>query len=84
MRHGIGSRIYRRAFSEIGISVIGAVFHNAGQLLAAYVVIIRHEGVMLLLPLLLVTSVITGCLNGLAARFFIERFTKLTGETQRA
>ncbi len=72
-------RVAGRFFSEVGISVTGAVFHNLGQLTAAYLVLIRHEGLFLLLPLLLLASTATGFINGLAARFFVEHFRKISG-----
>ena len=75
---GLAHRLGGRVFSEIGVSVLGAVFHSLGQLLAAYFVIIRNEGVFLLLPLMLAAATVTGFLNGLAARFFIRRFKKVT------
>ncbi len=61
-------------FSEVGISVIGAVSHNLGQLIAAGVILIRNEGILLLAPVLLLASIGTGFINGLATRFLVERF----------
>jgi heptaprenyl diphosphate synthase len=78
---GLAHRYAGRAFSEIGISIIGAVFHNTGQLVAAYVIIVRHEAILTLFPLLLLTASVTGLLNGLATRFFVERFTSVTQAT---
>ncbi len=70
---GIAFRFGSRVFSEIGVSVIGAVSHNFGQILVAYYLIVRTEGILTLLPLLIVMSVITGSINGLGARFLIEQ-----------
>lgn len=75
---GLVHRIGARAFSEVGVSVVGAVFHSAGQLGAAYVILIRNEGVLLLLPLMLFASTVTGFINGLAARFFVRHFRRVT------
>jgi uncharacterized membrane protein len=77
MAMGLAFRFGSRVFSEIGISIIGAVAHNLGQLCVAYLVLIRNEGIFLLLPIMIVTSVGTGFLNGLAARFFIVHFKKV-------
>lgn len=71
---GLAHRLGARVFSEVGVSVAGAVFHNAGQLGAAYVVLIRNEGVLLLLPLMIAAATATGFINGLAARFFVRHF----------
>jgi heptaprenyl diphosphate synthase len=79
---GLAYRLGKRIFSEIGVSVIGAVFHNVGQLWAAYVILIRNEGILLLLPLMLVTAAVTGFINGVAARFFINHFQKVAGIRQ--
>ncbi len=50
-------------FSLPAISVIGALFHNLGQLLVA-AVIVRTLGILLYLPLLLVSAGITGLAVG--------------------
>ena len=78
---GLAHRFGARAFSEIGISVIGAMAHNVAQLVAAYLILIRNEAVLLLLPLMIITAVGTGLVNGLAARFFIGHFRRVTGPT---
>ncbi len=77
---GLALRIGRRIFSEIGISVVGAVMHNLGQLSVAYLILIRNEAIFLLVPLMLLMSVGTGIINGLAARFLIERFRRVAEE----
>jgi heptaprenyl diphosphate synthase len=69
-----------RLFSEVGISVVGAVAHNVAQLCVAYLLLIRNEGIFLLLPVMLLTALATGILNGLAARFFIATFRRTLGE----
>lgn len=71
---GVAYKLGGRVFSEIGVSVIGAVFHNLGQLLVAYLVLIRNEGVFLLAPVMILASIATGVFNGLAARYFIRHF----------
>ncbi len=50
--------------SPVGISIIGAVTHNLAQLTVAYLLFIKHGGIIFLLPLLLCSSVITGMING--------------------
>ncbi len=77
---GVVHRYGSRVFSVIGVSVVGAIFHNIGQLVAAYLVLIRHEGVFLLLPVMLLTAIATGVINGLAARYFIRRFEAIVSE----
>jgi len=75
---GLFYRCCAPALSEVGISVIGAVLHNVTQLGVAYWLLIRNEGVFLLLPVMLAAGVGAGALNGLAARFFIRHFKKIT------
>jgi len=75
---GLVHRVGARVFSEVGVSVAGAVLHNAGQLAAAYVILVRNEGVLLLLPLMMVAATATGFINGLAARFFVRHFRRVT------
>jgi len=71
-------------FSEIGISVTGAVAHNMAQLTVAYFLLVRNEGILMLLPVLLLTAAATGFINGLAARFFVKHFRSLEGEKARS
>jgi heptaprenyl diphosphate synthase len=74
---GMVHRYASRLFSEVGISVIGAVTHNVVQLFVAYVILIRSEGLLLLLPLMILASLGTGVINGIAARFVIAHFRKI-------
>ncbi len=69
-----------KVFSEIGVSVTGAVAHNIAQLAVAYFLLIRNEGILVLLPILLVAAAVTGFINGLAARFFVKHFRLLERE----
>jgi heptaprenyl diphosphate synthase len=75
LAYGFGTRI----FSEIGVSVTGAVAHNVAQLAVAYFLVVRNEGILMLLPVLLLTAAATGFINGLAARFFVNHFKSLEG-----
>ena len=75
---GVAYRFGARFFSEIGVSLIGAVAHNSAQLLVAYFLLVRNRGVFLLFPVMLLASVVTGFLNGLAARFFIRHFKNIS------
>jgi len=74
---GLVYRLCGCIFSEIGVSIAGAVAHNLAQLMVAYLLLVRNEGIFLLLPLMLLTAVGTGFLNGLAARFLVSHFRGL-------
>ncbi len=63
-------RFARLRVSIIGISVVGAVFHNLGQLLMA-ALIIQNIKIVFYLPLLVVSAVGTGIFVGLASKYMI-------------
>jgi len=52
-------------FSVIGLSIIGAFFHNITQLFLAYFLFIqRIEAILLITPLILLLGTLTGTVNG--------------------
>ncbi|MBN1140972.1 MAG: Gx transporter family protein [Deltaproteobacteria bacterium] len=61
-----------RFISPIGVSVLGAVGHIAGQLLVASWLLVRHAGLWHLAPPFMLVAVGTGVANGLAATLLIE------------
>ena len=61
----------RNWFSVIGVSALGGVFHNLGQLLSAALVI-RSEKILYYFPVLLVAGVITGVLIGLLSEKIVK------------
>ena len=64
---GIG----REAVSIVGVSVVGAVFHNVGQLLVA-ALILNTPGIMFYVFVLMISAVVTGALTGLAGKRVIQ------------
>lgn len=74
-------RFGRPRVSIIGISVMGAVFHNLGQLLMA-ALIIQNIKIVFYLPLLIVSAVGTGIFVGLASKYMIVGMEK-TGIPKR-
>ena len=59
-------------FSSVGVSILGGIFHNAGQLtVAAYVT--RTAGVFAYFPMLLAAGVVTGAVIGMLGGWIIER-----------
>ena len=52
-------------------SILGALAHNAGQLLTAFC-ITQVAGVLSYLPFLIVSAVITGCFTGLCSGFLLK------------
>ena len=64
-----------KLFSMVGVSVIGGVFHNVGQIAIA-ILTVSNVYIITYLPLLLVTGVLTGALIGLLAAMIIKRVNK--------
>lgn len=61
-------RYSRGIFSIVAISVVGAVFHNIGQILIASLVV-RNVNLFFYLPVLLIAGVITGIFIGVAVQY---------------
>lgn len=69
-------RLGRGSFSLMGISVMGGVAHNLGQLAAASIVLGTTK-IFYYLPFLLVSGVITGIFVGLASRHLIASLERI-------
>jgi heptaprenyl diphosphate synthase len=65
-------RLAPRLFSPVGLSVLGAVVHQCVQLMVA-ATYLGHAGLYTLLPMFLVSGVLTGTLTGFAAYFALQR-----------
>jgi len=59
-------------FSIVGVSAVGGVMHNAGQLICAGLVL-QTINVMYYLPILIVCGVIAGVIIGIVARLILKR-----------
>ena len=59
-------------FSFLGISVICALFHNLGQLMAAFILV--GKSVTSYLPFLIAASVLFGAVNGLILNLIPDKF----------
>jgi heptaprenyl diphosphate synthase len=68
-------RYQPRYFSLIGVSVAGAVAHNLGQFVVAYL-IIGHRGLFLYLPYLTLFALPTGFFNGLIVTYLRQGLIK--------
>ncbi|WP_420264575.1 Gx transporter family protein [Candidatus Magnetominusculus dajiuhuensis] len=72
-----------RVFGPLGLSLIGAFFHNLGQLLAVYTVFIQNlRSILILAPVILFIGTLTGVLNGLAVIFTMEHLKKMSDNVQ--
>lgn len=64
--------------SIIGVSCVGAVFHNIGQLFAASL-IVETMSIMLYLPVMSVAGIGTGIFVGITSNFAVEHLKKIFG-----
>jgi len=60
-------------FSAIGYSILGALAHMGGQFWTAYGFFIPNEAMMRLLPPLMTAALIFGLLNGIIARWLVQK-----------
>lgn len=61
-----------RRFSPVGVSVVGGVAHNVGQIAAACI-LLRTSAIAYYLPVLLLTGTLAGVVTGTAAGILIKR-----------
>ncbi len=62
-----------RLFGTVGLSLVGALFHNLAQLFLAYALFIQKiEPVLFITPILVLIGAITGLVNGLVADLLIK------------
>jgi len=74
---GIAVSLFPGFFSPLGISLIGAFFHNIAQLLTAYLLFVRKiEAILVVLPFLIAAGTVTGACNGFAAKYLIQEIKK--------
>lgn len=63
---------FKKLFSEIGVSMIGGVAHNLGQLLVAGL-LMQTSAVFVYLPALLISGVIVGFITGNVCCIILKR-----------
>lgn len=63
---------FKKTFSIIGVSMIGGVFHNIGQLLVAALVLYT-SAVFVYLPALLISGLIVGFITGNVCNIILKR-----------
>jgi heptaprenyl diphosphate synthase len=70
-----------RVFSATGISIIGALFHNAAQLIIAYFLFVRRiEAILFIAPLIILFGTLTGAINGFISAMLIKHL-KISDQT---
>ena len=63
----------------IGVSALGAVFFNVGQILVAVVMLNTPQLIFTYLPVLMVSGVVTGVLTGVVAKMVMKHLKSMGG-----
>ncbi len=63
------------SFSSVGVSVVGGVCHNAGQIIAACIVM-ENAAISLYIIPLIISGTLSGVLIGLVAGMLVDRIKK--------
>ncbi len=63
-------------FSIVGVSIIGGVFHNIGQIIIATLVI-NNEKLLFYIPELIIFGLVSGCLTGLVAYYTLSNLNSI-------
>ena len=78
---GLTMKLFRNLFGTVGISLIGALFHNIAQLFLAYYFFIqRIEAVLIISPFILLIGSFTGIVNGVISDILIKNLLKKNEE----
>ena len=77
---GLVNLAVRNVFGPIGLSLIGAFFHNAAQLTLAYFLFIqRIEAMYIIGPVIVLIGTLTGVANGAVSGLLIKNLLKKEG-----
>ena len=68
-----------KGVSIIGVSALGAVFFNIGQILVAVVMLNTPQLIVTYLPILMVSGVVTGVLTGVVAQMVMKHLKSMGG-----
>lgn len=74
----VTKRLFKGKVSIIGVSCVGAVFHNVGQLFAS-ALIVQTMSVMLYLPVMSIAGIGTGIFVGITGEFAVKHLKKIYG-----
>lgn len=66
-----------KLFSMIGVSILGGIAHNVGQIIVA-IIYVNNTSLIYYLPLLMISGVIGGALIGALGALIIKRIIKAT------
>ena len=78
---GLSIKLFKNLFGAVGISLIGALFHNIAQLSLAYFLFIqRIEAIFIIAPLIVLIGSVTGIVNGIISDILIKNLLKKDNE----
>ena len=78
---GLTYLVFRNLFGPVGLSLVGALFHNLAQLTLAYFLFIqRIEAMLLISPVILLLGTLTGGVNGVVSHLLIDNILKKDDE----
>lgn len=60
-------------FSLVGVSILGATFHNLAQISVARFVLIKSVKIFSLVPIMLLLSIVMGIITGIIASVLNEK-----------
>ncbi|MFC1566467.1 Gx transporter family protein [bacterium] len=67
------NKFIAKKISIISVSIFGALSHNLTQFALAYLLIVRHANFYWYLPIILISSLATGILTGIIARYLLRK-----------
>ena len=70
---------FARTFSILGISILGAVTHNLVQLLLVYVLIVTQKVIFKLLPLMMISALVSGTIVAIITYYLFTQICKSKG-----
>jgi len=74
---GLTHRMFRNLFGPVGLSLVGAFFHNIAQLSLAYFLFIqRIEAILIISPVILFIGTVTGVANGIISDLLMKNILK--------
>ena len=64
-----------KLLSMTGVSIVGGIAHNVGQIIVA-VRVVENVGVYSYLPVLMISGIVTGTIIGILAALVIKRISR--------
>ena len=68
-----------KLFSFVGVSIIGGIFHNVGQIVAS-IFVVENINIVYYLPFLLISGIVTGAVIGILGAMIVRRVKGLNNK----